>query len=505
MKNDQMVKHQPSPADIVTAAIEALSKKKNTRNTNEVGIRHHGTQITLPEHPEKMGVDEAIKHLENINERLHQTTSVNETIDAFPLDGARAFELAMQEMFGWSTPKARESFFGDIPPQVIMVETSHGVHEPVIWGQFQIPGLSQRLSCGAEMTPDGEFVFKINGACLVKELELVRELAKTTRRIAKEQSIYKGKAIRVRLAPSGKLDATVPPAHLDLSGDDPLILPRAIEAAVNANVFMPVEQTAKCKRLGVPTKRGIIAAGPPGTGKTLMAKHLAKKAVKNGWTYILVENVAALPETIKFARRYTPCVLFVEDIDHGTSGPRDAKLNTLLNTIDGIASKNLDIMTVCTSNDTSKIDRTLVRPGRFDAIIEFPAPKDAETIAKFIRHYGAGKVAADSDLTKSCAALEGAIPAIIREAVERAKLYAIARGVEPEDMTIVDDDIHAAIETMRGHIDFFTSKKNIELSPEVVFGKALIDILNTGTQKGFAELQTKISAEIEEQFAKMRR
>jgi ATP-dependent 26S proteasome regulatory subunit len=245
-----------------------------------------------------------------------------------------------------------------------------------------------------------------------------------------------------------------------------------------ANVFTVVKRTEACKKAGIPIKRGIILAGPPGTGKTLTSQELADVCQKNGWTFILLPDTRALPKAIHFARRYGPCVVFCEDIDCGpASEARGTRLNELLNTIDGINTKDAEVMLVFTTNDVSKIDRTLVRPGRIDAIIEFPRPKDAETIARFLHHYGKGLIVKGEELTRSCQLLEEQLPAIMRESVERAKLYALARGVEPDAIQLTDADIETSIITMQAHVEFFRSKKDVSYTVEEQLGRAVATVI----------------------------
>lgn len=440
--------------------------------TSDVDVVHRGTKIVLPGDPTAMPIPEAIKHLERIDEALNTEVSIYEEVRAFPLDGAAAFMKAMQEKFGWATPVPSKGFFSR-PPQMVTVDVSLTEKTQVLWGKFELPGIDGELACGADSTPDGEFVFVIRGTVTQRYVGVVRELAELTRKIAERESLYRGKAVRVRCDVNGKMTQDAP-AFISTRRTDPLILPPLVESALQANVFTPVERSQACREAGIPLKRGVILAGPPGTGKTLASQELASRAVKNGWTFILLPDTRALSSAIHFARRYQPCVVFCEDIDCGpASEARGFRLNDLLNTIDGINTKDADIMLVFTTNDTSKIDRTLVRPGRIDAIIEFPRPQDTYTIDRFLRHYGAGRIDPNEPLTESCRLLEGQLPAIIRESVERSKLYALARGVEPNNIHLTDTDIHTAIVTMKAHVEFFQSKKEVPLTPEEQVGRAV--------------------------------
>lgn len=455
----------------------------NAQSTCAVRVEHSGTKIILPADPTHMSPGEAANHLMRLQQQEETLVSVYEQIPTFPLDGAVAFMKAMQQTFGWATPMPTPgSFFRpEQPPETVAVETGpNGEKITVLWGRFSLPTLDANsyLHCGSHTTEDGEFVFCIKGQVKQRERTLVANLAALTRDIARIESIYKGKALRVRMKADGTFDPSASPAFLEFTRRDPLILPAVVEGAVKANIFTPVERSDDCRKAGIPLKRGIVLAGPPGTGKTLTAQELAAKCVKHGWTYLLLPNIKALPATIQFAKRYAPAVVFCEDIDHGTSGARDAAMNELLNTMDGINTKTAEIMMVFTTNNHSTIDRTLVRPGRIDAIIEFPKPHDVHTISRFIRHYGGACIEATEDLKNSCLALEGALPAVIREAVERAKLYALSRdGVVPENLIITDVDIFTAVETMKNHINFLDSRRDKVKSKEELLGEAFANLL----------------------------
>jgi transitional endoplasmic reticulum ATPase len=67
----------------------------------------------------------------------------------------------------------------------------------------------------------------------------------------------------------------------------------------------------------------------------------------------------------------------------------------------------------------------MLRPGRLDAVIAF-VPPDAEAAERLIRAYAGKLLAPGTDLKHAGAALAGRIPAVVREAIERAKLVAIA-------------------------------------------------------------------------------
>jgi transitional endoplasmic reticulum ATPase len=100
-------------------------------------------------------------------------------------------------------------------------------------------------------------------------------------------------------------------------------------------------------------------------------------------------------------------------------------MDEILNTIDGLDSKNSNIILVLTTNAVDKIHPAMLRPGRLDAVIEI-TPPDAPAVEKLLRLYGGLAISPAADLRPVGEALAGQIPAVIAEVVKRAKLAQLA-------------------------------------------------------------------------------
>lgn len=135
--------------------------------------------------------------------------------------------------------------------------------------------------------------------------------------------------------------------------------------------------------------RGIIFYGPPGTGKTYFAKAIATAMdatviivsgpeLKSKWVGESEEN---LRRVFRQARRSAPAVLVFDEIDafahaRGTyegSGVEHSMVNQLLTEMDGFRGSE-SLLVVGTTNFLSSLDGALLRPGRFEFLIEVPAP-----------------------------------------------------------------------------------------------------------------------------------
>lgn len=453
-------------------------KKAGNRFKNvDVGVKREGTKIVLPSEPVPMNYDEAIDALLRRKKEEETTVSVNEVIDAFPFDGAHAFMWALKEIYGWASPVPTPSFFGPRPPETINVEIEYGKFTTVIWGRFAIPGLEGNLATSWTMK-DGRPVFKIAGEVKKRFREDVAFIAQKTREYLKENSLYKGKAISFKVDENGHVDFGNPPSFLDLSRVNPeeLTFSDEVAAQVQTNLFTPIEHTQACRMHHIPLKRGVLLEGPFGTGKTLTAFVTANKARKHGWTFILIDRVTGLDAALKFARTYQPAVVFAEDVDRAVSGEkRTIEIDDILNTIDGIESKGSEVITILTSNDVKGINRAMLRPGRLDAIISVQAP-DAKAAERLIRLYSRGLIGDDVDLADAGKELRGQIPAVIREVVERSKLYAIGRA-QSGKIKLTSEDIVNAARGMKNHLALLNPVVSEAPGVHEQLGRALADVV----------------------------
>jgi transitional endoplasmic reticulum ATPase len=278
-----------------------------------------------------------------------------------------------------------------------------------------------------------------------------------------------------------------PPEFLDVSdiSESDVLFSDDIKHQIDVNVLVPMKQTAKCRKLKIPLKRGILLEGPYGTGKSLTARMAAKVAQDNGWTFVLLDKVQGLRTALEFANRYSPAVVFAEDIDR-IATLRDENANDLINTIDGVVSKRAEIMTILTTNFAENLNPVILRPGRLDAVISLRAP-DAKTVERLVRHYAGSLLTPTEDLTNSGLELAGQIPASIRECVERAKLGMIGR----REQTLIDADIVVAAQTMKNHLALLNRKQNDETDAQKL-ANSLKKVIGNGTHDTLAAVAKQV-------------
>lgn len=443
----------------------------------KIDVKRHGEHIILPARPDAMTYDRAISTLERIRDEEEQEVAINEAIDAFPKDGAVAFQRAMQQKFGWVNAVPTPSFFGSNPPTTIDVEIGPDERMSVIWGRFNIPAVDGYVQCDAYPTAQGPR-FRITGKVKRKHHPLIVELAELTRKYANDHSIYRGKAISMVVDTDGDIDWHDGIRFIDLRKIDrnELIFSAATEQQIRTSLWTPIMRTAECRAHKIPLKRGVLLEGPYGTGKTMTSRATAILAQEHGWTFLTISRVSGLSQALHFARKFQPCVIFAEDIDRAIEGDRrTVAIDDILNVIDGIGSQNTEIMVVLTTNHIERINRAMIRPGRLDAIVSV-TPPDQEAARKLVRLYGRTLIAANDSLDAASAALAGQIPAMIRECVERAKLYAIGRNDSGAKLEVTDQDIVAAAEGMAAHMRLLASpveKSNTQPSMQEVIEAAV--------------------------------
>jgi cell division protease FtsH len=158
------------------------------------------------------------------------------------------------------------------------------------------------------------------------------------------------------------------------------------------------------KALGAKVPKGILLHGPPGTGKTLLAKAVAHES---GATFLsqsassFIEMFAGLGAArirrlFKEARDNAPAIVFIDELDavgaergSDISGERDQTLNQLLVEMDGFNSQD-NVVVMAASNLLEKLDKALLRPGRFDRQVFVPPP-DRNGRVEILRVHTASK------------------------------------------------------------------------------------------------------------------
>lgn len=146
-------------------------------------------------------------------------------------------------------------------------------------------------------------------------------------------------------------------------------------------------------------------------------------------------------------------MIFCEDIDQVTRGNRDAAMQDILNTLDGGDTKNMNVISLFTTNHIELIEPTFLRGKRIGSII-FMGALDAETAEEFIKEsFKDTGCTIGGDFKDVCKYIEecNIVPAFMAEIVEKIKA-----------MMILDDSTVVNPEEIRFAVDSY--KKQVELS-----------------------------------------
>ncbi len=164
-------------------------------------------------------------------------------------------------------------------------------------------------------------------------------------------------------------------------------------------VEWPMKYPGLYDKLGHSMPRGILLHGPSGTGKTLLAKAVATQSEAN---FVSVrgpellskwvgESERGIREIFKRARQSSPCVVFFDEIDSiapvrgagGETAVTERVVSQLLTELDGMENMH-GVVVLAATNRADMIDPALLRPGRFDKIIQIPLP-DKESRKSILR------------------------------------------------------------------------------------------------------------------------
>ena len=215
--------------------------------------------------------------------------------------------------------------------------------------------------------------------------------------------------------------------------------------------------------------KGILLSGPPGTGKTLVAKALANETEVN---FISVkgpeliskyvgESERGVREVFKKAKQASPCILFFDEIDSlvpsrglsgGDSQTTERVISQFLTELDGLEELK-GVIILAATNRKELIDSAILRPGRFDLIMDFPVP-DEETREEIFKVHTNGKpLAKDINLKLLAQQSEGLtgsdIEAIIREASMMAIREYLNTGSKTKKLIINTSYLIEAINSIK--------------------------------------------------------
>ncbi len=215
------------------------------------------------------------------------------------------------------------------------------------------------------------------------------------------------------------------------------------------------------KKIGIRVPKGILLSGEPGTGKTLIAKAIAGEAdvpflYVNASSFIeMYVGVGAkrVRELFQLARENAPCIIFIDEIDaigikrdeKDNHSEREQTINALLQEMDGFTTRD-GIFLIGATNRPDKLDKALVRSGRFDRQIEIHRPKNWMVRAELFRYYLKElKVDETVDIESLSKQVTGFTGADISMICNEAGIIATMQGKERIDLDCMEEAIDKKI------------------------------------------------------------
>ncbi len=168
-------------------------------------------------------------------------------------------------------------------------------------------------------------------------------------------------------------------------------------------------------------------------------------------------------------------------------------MDDILNQIDGVDSKSQELIVILTTNYVENIDKAMLRPGRLDAVISV-LPPDAKAAQKLVRLYARGLVAEQENLDEVGVELNGQIPAVIREVVEKSKLAALRHLEFDSDLALTSSDLLVAAKGMKRHLELMAPPTEAIPTPEEAYGKAAKHLLGLNGHSKMIEDNLKLTA-----------
>ncbi len=214
-----------------------------------------------------------------------------------------------------------------------------------------------------------------------------------------------------------------------------------VKAQLKEAVELPIKKPEAFTKMGIRPIKGVLLVGAPGVGKTLLAKAVATERESN---FISIkgpellnkyvgESEKAVRELFRKAKMAAPCIIFIDEIDSiaytrsadsTDSMVTERVVDTLLTELDGLSDLK-NIIVIAATNRPDIMDPALLRPGRFDKIIEIPMPDEDTRLAILKVYTKRMPIAKDVNVEELAKSTEGYTGAEIENLTREAGMNAI--------------------------------------------------------------------------------
>lgn len=417
-----MTKPQTESEKAAKAVLAVLEQAGKLRVPSDA-IKFDGSAIVLPEtFAGPGGIGKAVEYLKKYEADQEKIYQQSREFKYRPWDGANAFNLAMQHVFGTAGLGVTvQTMFGSNPPQLYTIPTGVGDTTQVPWGKVALDQLSCTFTLDQSYSQDFGPVFVLHAAAPKKFRGHIEVFFDVVEKFLQQRSIYRGKAID-----GGDMPNFIDTTRVD---ESKVVYSEETMRQLDANLYSLVKYANEHRANRLPLKRSVLLEGPYGTGKTLAGMLAAKTCEANGWTFILCRpGRDDLKSVLQTAQLYAPAVVWYEDIDvvAGEGVSNDMQVSKILDMLDSVTTKGTEVLAGFTTNHIAKIQKGVLRPGRLDAVIHIGHldPAGFEKLVKLT--VPTSKLDANVDFQKVSEAMTGFLPAFVTEACQRAVRYNIA-------------------------------------------------------------------------------
>jgi len=258
--------------------------------------------------------------------------------------------------------------------------------------------------------------------------------------------------------PQLEIDSKAAVTFADVGGLDD------VKKAINRTIILPFQRHDLYEKYKRGAGGGVLLFGPPGCGKTLLARATAGECGLP-FSNVRIEEIldpyfgaseANLHDAFVQARRFAPCVMFVDELDaiafarrkHSGSVGRSL-VDQLLQELDAIGADNENILVLAATNAPWDVDGAMKRPGRFDRVVFVPPP-DPAARERILALHLSDRPADNVDiarLAKQTPLFSGAdLRALVERAVDLVIDEALERG---EERPVRTGDLEQALKDMR--------------------------------------------------------